>query len=235
MYRLPFILICILPSLAVAQDWRSGSSKIDVIELYTSEGCSSCPPADKWLSSLKDNPALFSEFIPMAFHVDYWDYIGWEDPFAKAEYSERQREYVRAGRVSQSYTPGIVINSQEWRDWFRGKRTWSDDKEDVGQLKAHLGDNRQLEAGFDGDNAGQLHVALLGMGLTTKVKAGENRGKQLSHDFVVLKMISVAGSNHWSVTLPEAPDAGQKRTAIAIWVTPPNALGVIQATGGYVE
>lgn len=235
MYRLLLTLIFILPALATAQEWRSGASKIDVVELYTSEGCSSCPPADKWLSSLKDDPALFSGFIPLAFHVDYWDYIGWEDPFAKPEFSERQRGYVRAGRVSQSYTPGIVINSQEWRDWFRGKRTWKDAKEKVGLLKAQLNDNGQLEANFDGKNAGQLHIALLGMGLTTEVKAGENRGKELSHDFVVLKMISVPGNKHWSVALPEIPDVDQEKTAIAAWVTPEDSMGVIQATGGYIE
>ncbi|MDG5500261.1 DUF1223 domain-containing protein [Marinobacter sp. BGYM27] len=235
MLRLSILLICLLPSLATAQEWQSGSTKTDVVELFTSEGCSSCPPADKWLSSLKTNPALFSGFIPMAFHVDYWDYIGWEDPFAKPEYTERQREYVREGRVSQSYTPGIVINSQEWRDWFRGKRSWNDDKQNVGQLKARLGDDGQLEANFNGAHAGRLHVALLGMGLTTEVKAGENRGKLLSHDFVVLKMISVAGSKYWSLKLPAIPDAGQQSMAIAIWVTPGSALGIIQATGGFIK
>ncbi|MAA64067.1 MAG: DUF1223 domain-containing protein [Alteromonadaceae bacterium] len=235
MLRLSILLICLLPSFVTAQEWQSGSTKTDVVELFTSEGCSSCPPADKWLSSLKTNPALFSGFIPMAFHVDYWDYIGWEDPFAKPEYTERQREYVREGHVSQSYTPGIVINSQEWRDWFRGKRTWNDDKQNVGQLKARLGDDRQLEADFNGENAGQLHVALLGMGLTTEVKAGENRGKQLSHDFVVLKMVSVAGTKDWSLSLPEIPDAGQSKTAIAVWVTQRDSLTIIQAAGGYLE
>ena len=73
------------------------------------------------------------------------------------------------------------------------------------------------------------------MGLTTEVKAGENRGKQLSHDFVVLKMVSVAGTKDWSLSLPEIPDAGQSKTAIAVWVTQRDSLTIIQAAGGYLE
>lgn len=99
-------LLCLLPAFAVAQKWESGTAKTDVVELFTSEGCSSCPPADRWFSALKEDPELFSGFIPIAFHVDYWDYIGWEDQFAKPEYSERQRDYVRAGHVTLYARPG---------------------------------------------------------------------------------------------------------------------------------
>ena len=228
-------LLFLLPSFASAAEWTSGTSKTDVVELFTSEGCSSCPPADRWLSSLKSSPELFKEFVPMAFHVDYWDYIGWKDPFAKAAYSERQRNYVREGHVSQSYTPGIVINNKEWRQWFRGQRTWTDDTKQVGVLRASVNDKRRFKAEFDGEKAGQLHIAILGMGLTTSVKAGENRGRELTHDFVVLKLITVPGEKSWTVTLPEFPEKGQKRNAIAAWVTPNNSQTILQAVGGYVD
>ncbi|WP_421842585.1 DUF1223 domain-containing protein [Marinobacter algicola] len=228
-------LLLMSPWLANAAEWSSGTSKTDVVELFTSEGCSSCPPADRWLSSLKSNPEVFKEFVPMAFHVDYWDYIGWKDPFAKPAYSERQRNYVREGHVSQSYTPGIVINNKEWRQWFRGQRTWKDDTQQVGVLKASVNDKRHFKAEFDGDKAGQLHIAILGMGLTTSVKAGENRGSELSHDFVVLKLITVPGEKSWTVPLPEFPEKGQKQNAIAAWVTPYNSQTILQAVGGYID
>ncbi|MBW4933184.1 DUF1223 domain-containing protein [Marinobacter sp. F4206] len=229
-------LVCIgWPMLVSAQEWRSGPVKTDVIELFTSEGCSSCPPADRWLSSLKEDPDLFTGFIPVAFHVDYWDYIGWKDQFAKPEYSKRQRAYVREGRVSQSYTPGLVVNSSEWRGWFRGLRRWNSEKTEPGTLTARLDEKRDLQVQFDGANAGNLTVALLGMGLTTEVRAGENRGRKLTHDFVVLSMHTASGANHWALELPNIPDAGQAQTAMAIWVTPEDSMKIIQATGGFLQ
>lgn len=235
MRLLVIALLWIATPLALAQEWSSGPNKTDVVELFTSEGCSSCPPADRWLSSLKQDPDLFADFIPMAFHVDYWDYIGWKDRFAKPEFSQRQRQYVREGHVSQSYTPGFVINSKEWRDWFRGEQTWDGASTEVGVLKARLSKDNNLKVEFAGQGAKRLHVAFLGMGLTTPVRAGENRGRQLAHDFVVLKMMSVTGEGAWAVSLPEVLDAGQKRTAIAAWVTPSDSLEIIQATGGYLD
>lgn len=229
------VLMCLLPAFTAAQTWQSGSTKTDMVELFTSEGCSSCPPADRWLSSLKEDPELFTGFIPVAFHVDYWDYIGWKDQFAKPEFSERQRNYVRAGHVSQPYTPGLVINNTEWRDWFRGARRWEPDHSEAGNLTARLSENRELNVTFDGDRARHLNVAVLGMGLTTEVKAGENRGRKLSHDFVVLKLLKANGNNRWTLTLPTMPDVGQAQTAIAVWVTPENSMEILQATGGYLQ
>lgn len=234
MHRLFLALMVMIPSLALASEWQSGPVRVDVIELYTSEGCSSCPPADRWLSQLKDDPGLFLEFIPMAFHVDYWDYIGWKDRFAQPDFSARQRKYVREGLVSQPYTPGFVINSAEWRGWFRGKRQWDNSQENVGELRATV-ESGKLAAEFSGEGAGQLHVAVLGMGLSNQVKAGENRGRKLSHDFVVLETTSAPGHRQWEITLPPIPDRGQSRTAIVAWVTPLQSQSIIQATGGYLD
>jgi len=234
MHRLFLALIVMVPSLALATEWQSGPTRVDVIELYTSEGCSSCPAADQWLSQLKDDPDLFSEFIPMAFHVDYWDYIGWKDRFAQPAFSARQRNYVREGLVSQPYTPGFVINSAEWRDWFRGNRQWHNSQEKVGELRTTV-ESGKLTAEFSGEGAGQLHVAVLGMGLSNQVKAGENRGRKLSHDFVVLETTSAPGHRQWEIALPPIPDRGQSRTAIVAWVTPLQSQSIIQATGGYLD
>lgn len=86
-----------------------------MIELYTSESCSSCLPADKWLSEFKQRPKLFSEIVPMAFHVDYWDYIGWQDKFAHTDYTKRQKQHHQQGNISQVYTPQIIKNGKEDR------------------------------------------------------------------------------------------------------------------------
>src|SRR6059036_4275966 len=88
--------------------FQSSGKQPALIELYTSEGCSSCPPAETWLSRLKESPGLWRDFVPMAFHVDYWDYLGWRDPWAAQEFSDRQRAYAQSWRSRRIYTPGFV-------------------------------------------------------------------------------------------------------------------------------
>ncbi|ROT99970.1 DUF1223 domain-containing protein [Marinobacter sp. R17] len=233
------VLAFSLSSAVVAEPvkrWESGSESTDTVELFTSEGCSSCPPADRWLSSLKSRPGVFQSFIPLAFHVDYWDYIGWKDRMADPAFSARQRDYVAAGDVSQAYTPGIVVNSHEWRDWFQGHRDWQSTPAKVGKMTATLDGQERLTVAYAGYQPGQrLNVAYLGMGMTSEVKAGENRGRELTHDFVVLDVARPEGGSPWSVTLPPRPQAGQARTALAVWVSPPGSPEIVQAVGGYLD
>ncbi|WP_346837079.1 DUF1223 domain-containing protein [Microbulbifer sp. SAOS-129_SWC] len=230
------ILIAILsalPLLAGAQSWHSGPGRVTLVELYTSEGCSSCPPAEKWLSSLKGRPGLFREFVPLAFHVDYWDGIGWKDPFSSSAYSVRQRRYVRAGAASQVYTPGFMIDGREWRGWFHGQRNWQRAQGEPGELSARL-QGGQLTASFAQKRNAVLNVAILGMGLVQQIGAGENSGRTLTHDFVVLDLVRKKGEGEWQLKLPAIPDRGQARTALAIWVSPPDSQQAVQALGGYL-
>src|SRR5687768_10063986 len=89
------LLCCVMNDLGAEQiQFQSGPNRTALLELYTSEGCSSCPPAEAWLSRVKSDARLWKEFVPVAFHVDYWDYLGWRDPFGMANYSERQRAYA---------------------------------------------------------------------------------------------------------------------------------------------
>ena len=97
--------------------FESLEKRTALLELYTSEGCSSCPPAEAWLSRIRDSPGLWKEFVPVAFHVDYWDRLGWADRWATIEHSERQRAYAKSWRKDSVYTPGFVLNGSEWRDW----------------------------------------------------------------------------------------------------------------------
>src|SRR6266568_5478088 len=101
--------------------FQSEERQTSLIELYTSEGCSSCPPAEAWLSRLKESPGLWRDFVPLAFHVDYWDYLGWGDPWANKSFSDRQRAYAKQWRSDSVYTPGFVLNGKEWRDWSLSK------------------------------------------------------------------------------------------------------------------
>lgn len=230
------LLFALAPVWADSLEWHSAERAPAVIELFTSEGCNSCPPADRWLSGFKDHPGLFSEVIPMAFHVDYWDWIGWEDRFARPEYSARQTAYVEAGNLSQRYTPGIIVNSEEFRAWFSGRREVTSPLVARGRLSVTL-DEGQLSARFGFESESRpltLHMAYLGNGLSSEVTKGENAGKTLRHDFVVLEWYRAQGDGRWSVELPDAPDAGQSRTALVVWVSPRGEPDIIQAVGGYL-
>jgi hypothetical protein len=87
---------------------QSGPKQVTLMELYTSEGCSSCPPAEVWFSELKDAPGLWKIFVPVAFHVDYWDNLGWPDKYASAAFTARQRSYAAEWRSENVYTPELV-------------------------------------------------------------------------------------------------------------------------------
>ncbi|EAR10583.1 DUF1223 domain-containing protein [Reinekea blandensis] len=215
--------------------FESSVEKTQVIELYTSEGCSSCPPADRWLSGYRDHPELFRGILPLAFHVDYWNWLGWQDPFSHTRYTGRQQAYAETKRLSQVYTPGILINSREWRAWFSGQREWPRDTESPGKLSVELSTDGQIRATFPTEMTMNFHVAVLGMGLSNRIGNGENRGKTLTHDFVVLHWQQAVGEPPWELTMPDLTTlpTGDK-TAVAFWVSEPDKVAIVQATGGYL-
>src|SRR5215470_3300374 len=98
--------------------FQSATNRAVLLELYSSEGCSSCPPAEAWFSQLKSNPRLWKDLVPVGFHVDYWDQLGWKDPFGTSSFSERQRAYSAKWKNESVYTPGFVLNGKEWRGWY---------------------------------------------------------------------------------------------------------------------
>src|SRR5947208_12427069 len=171
--------------------FESGDTQSTLIELFTSEGCSSCPPAEKWLSGLKSNQDLWKKIIPVAFHVDYSDRLGWRDRFAKPEFTSRQQCYAAAWGGDSVYTPGFVVNGKEWRGWFGGNAMPITSTK-VGVLRVSVGDDGKVSATFAPDTVGArplaLNVALLGNDLESDVKRGENSGRKLRHDFVVLQL-----------------------------------------------
>lgn len=170
---------------------RSKVTQPVIIELYTSQGCSSCPPAETWLSVFLNETELWHRYFPLAFHVTYWDYLGWKDPYGQRKFSQRQYDHLNQTHIKQLYTPQFVINGVEWQGWFDKKLgdVLTPPKRPVGVLDVSISGN-QLTARFSSlpsaSAASRLHLALVGAGITTVVKHGENRHKSLKHDFTVL-------------------------------------------------
>jgi hypothetical protein len=217
---------------------ESGPGKTHLIELYTSEGCSSCPPAEAWLSKLKDDGGLWRNFVPVAFHVDYWDRLGWRDPFASKAWTARQYQYSALWNSSSVYTPGFVLDGREWRN----DGAPSASSESPGILKVSLADGEKVTGSFQsskGDNKPlELHVARLGFGLNIHVKAGENSGRKLLHDFVVLSLETAKmndGKAELRSPVPAAQQDPNARRALVAWVSEPGQIEPIQAAGAWIR
>jgi hypothetical protein len=154
-----------------------------VVELYTSEGCSSCPPADRWLSKLKAR----SDVVALAFHVTYWDRLGWKDRFANPAYTQRQVQQQRSNGARYSYTPQIVVDGIDRPAWGTLPMTDARAPATVQVTLAREGERYAARvlpvAGAPARLAG--FWAVTENGHATAVKAGENHGATLAHDFVV--------------------------------------------------
>jgi hypothetical protein len=230
-----FMMLLFSASLSAAPlQLDSGKRQVTLLELYTSQGCSSCPPAERWLNAHVDDDDLWTEIVPVAFHVDYWDYIGWQDTFATAEYGERQRDYARAGRARTVYTPGFFANGREWRGWTFGLGPRRDDRQ-PGRLVAEI-DSAHIKASFPAQGERlELHVALLGFGIAIPVERGENSGRTLAQEFVVLRHAAhVSDNGEWRVELAPVQAGQVQRLGIALWVSRPDSPAPLQATGGWL-
>ena len=220
----------------------SQSTRVDLLELFTSEGCSSCPRADKWFNALATEPGLWEEFVPVAFHVDYWDHLGWEDPFASTRFSQRQRDYASSWKSARIYTPGFVLNGKEWRGWSGREALPGGDGSEAGALTVTLRDEIAeitFESSLDLPKQLTAHVTVLGFGMTQSVERGENAGRKLAHDFVALrydeeKMKRKDGVWRASARVRAPKDLVADRYAIAVWVTRTGQSNHIQAAGGWI-
>ncbi|WOJ98508.1 DUF1223 domain-containing protein [Congregibacter brevis] len=224
------------------QSYSSGPAPVPLVELYTSEGCSSCPPADRWISGLKAHKGLWTDFVPVAFHVNYWDSIGWPDRFAKESFGQRQRQYAREGVVRGVYTPGVVAGGTEWHGWRQG-RAIPTTAGLGGELHAVLHNNElrvrySAPGGSDSIDEYRVHVAWLSMEQVSEVRRGENRGKRLVNDFVVLakaELPLVSADGKAEVALPKTSEAGAMAKAVALWVSAKGSQAPLQATGGWIH
>lgn len=228
---------------AVPIDFQSSERQTTLLELYTSEGCSSCPPAEAWLSNLKNNAGLWSEFVPVAFHVDYWNGLGWRDKLSDQEFTERQRSYARDWSADEIYTPEFVLNGKEWRNWFGLRDAPSASKNKIGTLQVSSTDGKHWQANFvpvEEEKADyEVTAALLVSDLDSDVKAGENSGRHLKHAFAVLSLItrSLAGKGdgfQGTFIIDDHPKGITGRLAVAVWVTHSGQPQPLQATGGWL-
>jgi hypothetical protein len=233
---------------AQAMQCRAQSSKATtaLVELYTSEGCDSCPPADRWLSSLGARGYGPDRVVPIALHVDYWDYIGWKDPYAKQAFSARQRKMASLARVAMVYTPQVLLQGRDFRQWGAGAFGQEVAKINAQPAKARIAllleQTRpgafEVEAAAELlDAAGQADAALyLGAyenKLVSEVKAGENRGKSLAHDYVVLQWAGPFEFRGQKLaarqTLPLLPKAVSQHSGVVAFVQNRATGEVLQA------
>ncbi|MEJ6023237.1 DUF1223 domain-containing protein [Ramlibacter sp. PS4R-6] len=166
---------------------QSAAALTPVIELYTSEGCSSCPPADRWISTLKDDAAR-GRVVAQAFHVGYWDYIGWVDRFANPAHTQRQRQVASWNGLPNIYTPQVVRNGQDWRS----DRVFTVAEPARASIDLQQTTPNAFAAAVvpaDGVGAWGAYWTVTEHGHASKVKAGENAGEYLRHDFVVRQYV----------------------------------------------
>jgi hypothetical protein len=238
---LTFIIYLFMLSMAFAQSkaqdkpvpitFKSGNQQVMLLEMYSSQGCSSCPPAEVWLNKLVFSKDLWSRLIPVVFHVDYWDYLGWKDPFSHPAFSNRQAELKRQGLIRSVYTPGFTVNGREWRGWFSGKPL-PNLNQPAGNLIIEINHQQLMASYSEFDPKQRLNIALLGFNMITSVTAGENHKRVLEQEFVVLDYQKLYPENDlWkgSLRLDEYPN---NQLGVAAWVTQDNSLTPLQAVGG---
>ena len=210
---------------------RSGPKPPAVVELYTSEGCSSCPPADRWLSTLKPQDNV----LALSFHVNYWNHLGWRDPFATKETTARQYQLKDALGGKYVYTPQVVLNGRDHRDW-NGQRASTlaglpaaaapalrlsrQGNVVTAQIEATQGETPSEFAGY---------WAMLQDGVVSKVTRGENAGEDLRHDHVVslyqpVPTWTAARGGRAQLTLPSG-----STQRVAFVVTKPGLTQPVQA------
>ncbi len=197
----------------------SGATVAPVIELFTSEGCSSCPPADRWASNLKGKGA-----VVQAFHVGYWDYIGWVDRFATPAHTVRQREIAARNNLRSIYTPQAVLNGKDWPNWHGARAPQAGPEPARVSIALERTGPDQFEARVapaagakEAPLAWSAYWSITEHGHQSKVQAGENSGELLKHDFVVRQYTpagdyTTSGADGQKLTLRSiAPTPGHER------------------------
>jgi hypothetical protein len=166
-----------------------------VVELFTSQGCSSCPPADHIVSEMAHDQSLIGRVIPLTFHVDYWDRLGWRDPFSSREWSQRQYAYVRALRANSAYTPQVVVGGT--KQFVGSNRPALEEtlialshRKPAGEVQvttSRQGTKATIHVNAKG--SGDLVLAVFDNSAPTPVRAGENGGRTIPNDATVRKLV----------------------------------------------
>lgn len=256
-----FSSLLLFPALMASAETRpceaeSGPNRVALLELYTSEGCSSCPPADAWLSRLEGQGITMDKLVPLSLHVDYWNYIGWRDPYSSAQYTARQREVGQRNRLRSIYTPQMVFNGRDYRGWRGGdihRQVIAVNNQPAAatiQLKwSELGEGTQsslsikLRAELSADQAPAqpvVHIALFENHLVSHVDAGENDGRSLKHDYVVRRLFNYPFADGRRVfsrqfSLPMNKDWDRDALGLAVFVQDSRRGEVLQAMAQAID
>lgn len=246
-------LLCAAGLEAQAGDCRldSPAHRLTLMELYTSEGCSSCPPADRWFSTLRDQGIADASVVLLAFHVDYWNQLGWPDRFSRAQYSDRQREVARRGNSRVIYTPQFTLDGQDFRrayDLVRLRNRLAAINREPAQARIrstirataaelHIAGAVEVPDRAAGRDA-RIWIALFENGLSSNVGAGENRGAKLHHDFVVRELAGplrtdTTGTTPLRQRLKLPADGAAQRTGVAIFAEHVVTGEILQAAVRY--
>ncbi len=245
------VLLAVLGFPAQAQSTscsaQSQAGTTALVELYTSEGCDSCPPADRWLSSLGDKGLVPGKLVPLALHVDYWDYIGWKDPYAKPEFTLRQRLHAQLKRSRLVYTPQVILQGQDFRGWatgaFERELARINARPAAARIRLAIAPGRakalEVEAEAEVLDPAQraeaaLFLATYESRLQSEVRAGENRGRTLAHDFVAFEWqgplaLGAAGKLRDRRSLPLLPKANPAHSGVVAFVQNRASGEVLQA------
>ena len=220
---------------------RSGPNVNALVELYTSEGCSSCPPAEQWLSKFMRSPR--AGVIPIAFHVHYWDYIGWKDVYADPRNTERQKAFALVTGARSVYTPQVIVAGNDFRAWH-AERAFDEAVRAVNARKAtaaiELTPRRLPDGSIEGNASAvvsegakslALVVALTQDGITSKPNAGENKGETLAQNFVVRDVAEIRGAGPLAGTFRFTPKPNWQpdRMSVVAYVQDSRTGRVLQA------
>jgi hypothetical protein len=235
------------PAQAADCSARSGPHTAALVELYTSEGCNSCPPADRWLQGLGARGYAPERVVPLSLHVNYWDYIGWKDPYAQQRFSDRQRRLAQVMRARIVYTPQVLLQGRDFRSWHTGgsfdeavARINARPPQASIALRLQGGRGDTLDTRVSAtlrDPAGQpeavLYLASYENKLVSSVSAGENRGRTLQHDYVVFEWVGpipfAGGRIEARRALPLLPRAVRANSGVAAFVQNRRSAEVLQA------
>ena len=213
-----------------------------IVELFTSEGCSSCPAADAAIIDLSER---FSENVYfLGYHVDYWDYLGWKDEYSSKSFTKRQEQYANEFKLNSIYTPQVIVNGKTefvGSDKNKLAQTITDELKNTTTVNIVLNakpegtDKIKVTYKISGahDNE-QLNIALIQLMATTQVKRGENHDRELQHINIVRELKTInATDGSMAFTLP--PDLSAKDIKIIAFIQNKNNLSISGAAEAKIE
>lgn len=217
---------------------RSGANMNALVELYTSEGCSSCPPAEQWISKLARAPR--AGVVPVAFHVHYWDYIGWKDIYADPRNTERQKAFALVTGARSVYTPQVVLGGNDFRAWS-SERAFEEAVRAISAKKAEAtievvstpATHGAIEGRVSANSQKPFTLVVVATqdGIVSKPNAGENKGETLAQNFVVRDVAEFRGAGTVAGNFRFMPKANwnPERISVVAYVQDPRTGRVLQA------